>query len=47
MTVSGVCYICGDEAVATCRACGGAVCDEHYDTETGLCVRCLSGMQMD
>lgn len=46
MSVTDVCYICGDEASARCDSCGGAVCDTHYDASTGFCVECRSGMTM-
>ncbi|MFB6282879.1 MAG: hypothetical protein ABEK59_02965 [Halobacteria archaeon] len=39
MSVSGVCYVCGDPANHTCSACGQLVCGRHYST-SGECVEC-------
>jgi Zn-finger nucleic acid-binding protein len=36
----GLCYICGKPALDTCTTCGQAVCEEHVNTKTGICVRC-------
>jgi hypothetical protein len=43
MSVEGVCYICSEPASNTCNSCGGVVCTEHYDAESGFCVRCAGG----
>jgi hypothetical protein len=43
MSVSGICEVCGvGEVHHTCSRCAQLVCDEHFDTETGLCIECLS-----
>jgi len=43
MSVAGSCEICATGAVShTCSRCAQLVCDEHFDTETGLCVECLA-----
>ncbi|MFW5984335.1 MAG: hypothetical protein ACOCRA_03990 [Halobacteria archaeon] len=47
MSVSGLCYICGNPGSHTCESCGGTVCDEHYDASTGFCVKCLGGRRME
>lgn len=41
MSLSGLCQVCESrEAKHTCTQCGTAVCDEHFDRTSGLCVRC-------
>lgn len=46
MSVSGICEVCGvGEVRHTCSRCAQLVCDEHFDTETGLCVECLSEVE--
>lgn len=41
MSLSGLCQLCESrEAEHTCRQCGTAVCDEHYESANGLCARC-------
>jgi hypothetical protein len=43
MNVSSPCEICGGLAVEhTCDRCGSLVCEDHYSTETGLCVECTA-----
>jgi hypothetical protein len=43
MSVSSNCEICvSGEVEHTCSRCAQLVCDEHFDTETGLCVECVS-----
>lgn len=39
----GICSLCGSPAVSTCRLCGRLVCEEHYDSRTGICADCLAG----
>jgi len=41
MSISGLCEI-GEkrEAAHVCQRCGGAVCDNHYVDELGVCVNC-------
>ncbi|MFB6168754.1 MAG: hypothetical protein ABEJ43_07900 [Haloferacaceae archaeon] len=42
MSTATVCGVC-ETALAehTCRTCGTAVCDDHFDAEHGRCVACL------
>jgi hypothetical protein len=38
---TGLCQVC--EAAAAqfgCDACGAAVCSDHYERTTGLCIQC-------
>lgn len=43
MSLSGLCELCDRPDVDhTCGRCGHLVCDRHFDTETGVCVDCLS-----
>lgn len=43
MSVSGSCEICvSGEVQHTCSRCAQLVCDDHFDTETGLCVECVA-----
>ncbi|ERG95351.1 hypothetical protein [Haloquadratum walsbyi] len=41
MSISGLCKV-GEkrEATCVCQRCGGAVCDNHYVEEVGVCVKC-------
>lgn len=32
-----LCDYCNNIAVNTCSLCGKRVCEEHYDSATGLC----------
>ena len=47
MSVSDLCYVCSEEAVARCEQCGGAVCDEHHVAAKGVCVRCAGGRTLE
>ncbi|MFB6189714.1 MAG: hypothetical protein ABEI57_07495 [Halapricum sp.] len=41
MSVTGVCDICERRtAEHSCPQCGAVVCDEHFDDEFGVCMRC-------
>lgn len=43
MSVSSNCEIClSGEVEHTCSRCAQLVCDDHYDSETGLCTECVS-----
>lgn len=41
MNVSSPCELCGDLAVEhSCDRCGSLVCEDHFSSDTGLCVEC-------
>ena len=43
MSVTGLCTVCGTEAIEDgCDRCGQLVCSDHHDEATGLCTACLS-----
>lgn len=48
MSVTTLCQICESATAShTCDACGAAVCTEHYDRGTGLCVSCAARARGD
>lgn len=43
MSVAGNCEICVTGNVAdTCGRCAQLVCEEHFETDSGLCVECVA-----
>lgn len=45
MSVTGLCQICEQkEAIHQCTRCGALVCKDHYDSSTGLCTDCATGL---
>lgn len=44
MSVAGLCQIC-EAAMAehSCRQCGRAVCDDHWNDGSGACMGCTQG----
>lgn len=41
MSVSGLCDICTNADIEdSCERCGKLVCDQHFDDQTGFCVKC-------
>jgi hypothetical protein len=41
MSVTGLCQLCErGQAQFACDRCGTVVCDDHYDSATGLCTEC-------
>lgn len=46
MSVSGLCQICEDaRARYTCKTCGAAVCEAHFDSGASLCTECAPGQR--
>jgi hypothetical protein len=39
----GLCYICSEAAVGSCRLCGRLVCEAHLHLPEGLCANCFAG----
>jgi hypothetical protein len=43
MSVSGRCELCSEgEVEHTCDRCAALVCEDHFETEMGLCVECVT-----
>ncbi len=42
--IATLCDVCGKRLAGhTCALCGRRICDEHFDTKSGLCTPCLRG----
>lgn len=43
MSVQGLCQVCGSaRADDRCDRCGSLVCDDHLDSDLGICSECAA-----